>query len=81
MSSTVWIIAAFAAYMIMMIVIGALYMKKTNNSEDYFLGGRGLGGWVAALSALASDGASGSSLRLRHGAGVDCHRPSYRDDP
>lgn len=55
MSSIVWIIAAFAAYMIMMIVIGALYMKKTNNSEDYFLGGRGLGGWVAALSAQASD--------------------------
>lgn len=55
MSSTVWIIAAFAAYIIMMIVIGALYMKKTNNSEDYFLGGRGLGGWVAALSAQASD--------------------------
>ena len=30
-------------------------MKKTNNSEDYFLGGRGLSGWVAALSAQASD--------------------------
>lgn len=55
MSTTVWIIAAFAAYMLMMIVIGALYMKRTNNSEDYFLGGRGLGGWVAALSAQASD--------------------------
>ena len=55
MSSTVWIVVAFAAYMIMMIAIGALYMKKTNNSEDYFLGGRGLGGWVAALSAQASD--------------------------
>jgi sodium/proline symporter len=51
----VWIIIAFAAYMLMMIVIGAVYMKKTNNSEDYFLGGRGLGGWVAALSAQASD--------------------------
>jgi len=51
----IWIILAFAAYMIMMIVIGAAYMKKTNNSEDYFLGGRGLGAWVAALSAQASD--------------------------
>lgn len=55
MSSMIWIIVAFAAYMVMMIVIGALYMKRTNNSEDYFLGGRGLGGWVAALSAQASD--------------------------
>ncbi|MGN0291624.1 MAG: sodium/proline symporter PutP [Lachnospiraceae bacterium] len=50
-----WIIAAFAAYMLMMIIIGARYMKKTSNSEDYFLGGRGLSGWVAALSAQASD--------------------------
>lgn len=31
-----WIIAAFAAYMLMMIIIGARYMKKTSNSEDYF---------------------------------------------
>ena len=51
----IWIIVAFAAYMIMMIGIGAVYMKRTNNSADYFLGGRGLGAWVAALSAQASD--------------------------
>ena len=42
-------------YLAMMIVIGAVYMKKTSSSEDYFLGGRGLNGWVAALSAQASD--------------------------
>ena len=49
------ILIAFAAYMLIMIAIGAKSMKKTNSSEDYFLGGRGLGGWVAALSAQASD--------------------------
>lgn len=49
------ILAAFAAYLIFMIIIGGLYMKKTNSTEDYFLGGRGLSGWVAALSAQASD--------------------------
>ncbi|MBP3902100.1 MAG: sodium/proline symporter, partial [Blautia sp.] len=38
-----------------MVVIGAIYMRQTSNSEDYFLGGRGLNGWVAALSAQASD--------------------------
>ena len=32
-----------------------LHEKKTSSSEDYFLGGRGLNGWVAALSAQASD--------------------------
>lgn len=54
-SQIVWVLVAFVAYMAMMIAIGALYMKKTSSSEDYFLGGRGLGGWVAALSAQASD--------------------------
>lgn len=49
------ILSAFAAYLLLMIVIGIVYMKKTNNSEDYFLGGRGLNAWVAALSAQASD--------------------------
>ena len=38
------VLAAFAAYLILMVVIGAVYMKKTKNSEDYFLGGRGLMG-------------------------------------
>ena len=49
------VLAAFVIYLLLMIIIGALYMKKTNNSEDYFLGGRGLSGWIAALSAQASD--------------------------
>lgn len=40
------ILTAFAAYLFLMIIIGAVYMKKTNNSEDYFLGGRGLSGWL-----------------------------------
>lgn len=54
-SSTIWVLIAFVAYMILMIVIGAMYVGKTKNSEDYFLGGRNLNGWVAALSAQASD--------------------------
>ena len=47
--------SAFVAYLLLMIVIGVVYMKKTSSSEDYFLGGRGLNAWVAALSAQASD--------------------------
>jgi len=54
-STTVWILVAFAAYIIMMIVIGAVYSKKSANTEDYFLGGRSLNGFIAALSAQASD--------------------------
>lgn len=54
-STLIWVLMAFAVYLGIMIVIGVVYMKRTRNSEDYFLGGRGLSGWVAALSAQASD--------------------------
>lgn len=50
-----WVIVAFVLYLLLMIVVGALFAKGNNNSEDYFLGGRKLGGFVAALSAQASD--------------------------
>lgn len=53
--TTIWILAAFVVYMAMMLVIGASYMKTGKSTEDYFLGGRKLGGWVVALSAQASD--------------------------
>ena len=54
-SNLVWVFIAFACYLIGMVLIGAAFMKKNKNSEDYFLGGRKIGGWVAALSAQASD--------------------------
>lgn len=50
-----WIIVAFVLYLLAMIVIGAVYARKNSSTEDYFLGGRKLGGFVAALSAQASD--------------------------
>lgn len=49
------ILAAFVCYMLIMIGIGVWSMKKTQGASDYFLGGRGLSGPVAALSAQASD--------------------------
>ena len=54
-SSTVAILIAFACYLALMIIIGVVCMKKTGSASDYFLGGRGLSGPVAALSAQASD--------------------------
>ena len=54
-SSLFWIIIAFAVYLVLMIVIGIFCAKENNSTEDYFLGGRKLGGFVAALSAQASD--------------------------
>ena len=53
--STIAILIAFVLYLVILIGIGVWSMKKTSSTEDYFLGGRGLGGWVAALSAQASD--------------------------
>lgn len=54
-TDSIIVLSAFVVYLIVMIVIGIMSMRKTNNTEDYFLGGRGLNGWVAALSAQASD--------------------------
>ena len=53
--STTMIFASFILYLAMMIVIGAVTSAKTKNTEDFYLGGRRLSGWVAALSAQASD--------------------------
>ncbi|EGQ7756603.1 sodium/proline symporter PutP [Vibrio vulnificus] len=49
------ITGTFIAYLILMVAIGVYAYKKTSSSSDYFLGGRSLGPWPAALSAGASD--------------------------
>lgn len=54
-TNNIIVLVAFAFYLILMILIGVFYSRKTKNNEDYFLGGRNLGGWTAALSAQASD--------------------------
>ncbi len=50
-----WIVLAFALYLGMMVLVGVHDMKKNSSSDDYFLGGRNLNGFVAAMSAQASD--------------------------
>ncbi|WP_027859005.1 sodium/proline symporter PutP [Marinobacterium jannaschii] len=49
------IIATFLVYLAVMLGVGLYAYKRTANSADYFLGGRSLGPWPAALSAGASD--------------------------
>lgn len=54
--STIQIMVAMIIYMLAVIGIGVFYAKRANKSSDeYFLGGRSLGPWVAAMSAEASD--------------------------
>lgn len=45
----------FGLYLLFMLSIGFGFMNKNNTLNDYFLGGRGLNKWVAAMSAQASD--------------------------
>ncbi len=45
----------FFVYLSGMLGIGVLAWRRTRDLSDYILGGRALGGWVAALSAGASD--------------------------
>lgn len=45
----------FIVYLVMMLAIGVIAYQRTASSSDYFLGGRSLGPWPAALSAGASD--------------------------
>ncbi len=49
------ITTTFIAYLALMLAIGVIAYKRTANSSDYFLGGRSLGPWPAAISAGASD--------------------------
>lgn len=56
MDGKMQILLAMAGYMLIVILIGVFFAKKSQaNSENYFLGGRSLGPWVAAMSAEASD--------------------------
>ncbi len=55
MTNTTAILIAFAVYLMMMIGIGVWSMRRTKDADDFFLGGRGLSGPVAAMSAQASD--------------------------
>ncbi len=48
-------LVTFGIYLIFLMGVGVYFYKKTTSSEDYIIGGRGLGSWVTALSAQASD--------------------------
>ncbi len=46
---------SFVGYLTLMVIIGIVFCKKNNTLNEYLLGGRGLGSWVTAISAQASD--------------------------
>ena len=55
-SASIQHLIAMVIYMAAVIGIGIAFSKRANqSSENYYLGGRSLGPWVAAMSAEASD--------------------------
>lgn len=56
MSGTnITILVTILAYMCLLIGVGVYNGKKQKSSEDFYLGGRGMGPYVVAMSAEASD--------------------------
>jgi len=54
----------FSLYLVLMLVIGYISMKKTKTSADFLIGGRTLGPFTTAISAGASDMSSWLLLGL-----------------
>lgn len=59
MIGSIWEVVAFMAYLALVLTIGVFFFvrgrKQQGGDKEYFLGGRQMNGWVAALSAGASD--------------------------
>lgn len=54
MDYTSTVLVTLIVYKLILIGIGFYANKRTSNTEDYFIGGRGLGPWIAAISSAAS---------------------------
>ena len=52
---SIGILITFVVYFIFLLGIGFYFYRRNVSIEDYLLGGRGMGAWVTALSAQASD--------------------------
>lgn len=58
------VLATLIVYKITLIAIGIWSNKRTTTTDDYFIGGRSLGPWVAAISAAASASSAWSLLGM-----------------
>lgn len=54
------ILAALVAYLAGLLALGVVAQRRTRDSSDFYLGGRTLGPWVAALAANASSSSAWS---------------------
>lgn len=62
MSETLAIAVTLVVYKVALVAIGIVANRRTKDAADFFLGGRGLGPWVAAISASASSSSAWTLL-------------------
>ena len=62
MSSETAILATLVGYLVLLVAIGVWANRRTHDAADFFLGGRRLGAWIAALSASASSSSAWTLL-------------------
>jgi len=60
-----WIdVAIFVTYMVVMLGVGFFFLRRNKSSEDYYVGGRGMGSLHVGLSVVATDVGGGFSIGL-----------------
>lgn len=62
MTETGAILVTLVVYKVLLVGIGVVANRRTHDTADFFLGGRSMGPWVAALSASASSSSAWSLL-------------------
>lgn len=62
MERTTVVLITLVVYKIVLILIGVWANRRNQDKDDFFLGGRGVGAWVAALSASASSSSAWTLL-------------------
>ena len=62
MSSSTAILATLVLYKVLLVLVGFWAQQRTRTGADFFLGGRQLGPWVAAISASASSSSAWTLL-------------------
>jgi sodium/proline symporter len=62
MSRAQAILVTLVTYKVVLVLIGVWASRRTRDDSDFFLGGRRLGAWVAALSASASSSSAWTLL-------------------
>lgn len=62
MTDTATVLATLVAFNVVLVAIGLWARRRNADVEDFYLGGRKLGAWVAALSASASSSSAWTLL-------------------